>query len=134
MAIFVNYDGPKLDKQQKQVVRSQVMVVVRGRQKQVKRCKETGPTCPSPPWWSEEAQGNVPRTSMSRRRRLNTHFPPQQQPPMPHAQLRLRILARKYLPTPYQPRLRGRGLLRGRYGWTASIVLFGKLLTHTPTP
>jgi hypothetical protein len=33
MAVFVNYDGPKLDKKQKKAVRSQVMVVVRGLQK-----------------------------------------------------------------------------------------------------
>ena len=33
MTFFVNYDGPKLDKKQKQVVRSQVMVVVRGQQR-----------------------------------------------------------------------------------------------------
>ncbi|KAH6856157.1 hypothetical protein B0I37DRAFT_69827 [Chaetomium sp. MPI-CAGE-AT-0009] len=34
MSIFVNYDGPKLDKEQKRVVRSRAMVVVRGRRKQ----------------------------------------------------------------------------------------------------
>ncbi|KAK3294387.1 uncharacterized protein B0H64DRAFT_343731 [Chaetomium fimeti] len=34
MSIFVNYDGPKLDKDQKRVVRSRAMVVVRGRRKQ----------------------------------------------------------------------------------------------------
>lgn len=33
MTVFVNYDGPKLDKKQKKAVRSQVMVVVRGLQK-----------------------------------------------------------------------------------------------------
>ncbi|KAK4044114.1 hypothetical protein C8A01DRAFT_31713 [Parachaetomium inaequale] len=36
MAIFVNYDGPKLDTEQKRVVRSRAMVVVRGRRKQAK--------------------------------------------------------------------------------------------------
>ncbi|KAK3900282.1 hypothetical protein C8A05DRAFT_17396 [Staphylotrichum tortipilum] len=46
MAIFVNYGGPRLDKEQKQVIRSQVMIVVRGRQKQVKRCKKTQPLSP----------------------------------------------------------------------------------------
>ena len=33
MTVFVNYDGPKLDRKQKKAVRSQVMVVVRGLQK-----------------------------------------------------------------------------------------------------
>ncbi|KAG7290235.1 hypothetical protein NEMBOFW57_000233 [Staphylotrichum longicolle] len=37
MAIFVNYEGPKLATEQKQAVRSQVMVLVRGRQKQAKK-------------------------------------------------------------------------------------------------
>jgi hypothetical protein len=55
MAIFVNYEGPKLAKEQKQVVRSQVMIVVRGRQKQVQRCKETQP--PSRSLENEEDQG-----------------------------------------------------------------------------
>ncbi|EAQ87647.1 predicted protein [Chaetomium globosum CBS 148.51] len=36
MSIFVNYDGPKLDKEQKRVVRSRPMVVVRGRRKEAK--------------------------------------------------------------------------------------------------
>lgn len=36
MSIFVNYDGPKLDNEQKRVVRSRAMVVVRGRRKQAK--------------------------------------------------------------------------------------------------
>lgn len=36
MSVFVNYGGPKLDKKQKQVVRSQAMVSVRGQQKQAK--------------------------------------------------------------------------------------------------
>jgi hypothetical protein len=33
MSVFVNYGGPKLDKKQKQLVRSQAMVSVRGQQK-----------------------------------------------------------------------------------------------------
>ena len=37
MAIFVNYEGPELAKEQKQTVRSHVMVLVRGRQKQAKK-------------------------------------------------------------------------------------------------
>jgi hypothetical protein len=41
MAIFVNYEGPKLAREQKQVVRSHVMVLVRDRQKQAKKCEPT---------------------------------------------------------------------------------------------
>lgn len=42
MSVFVNYGGPKLDKKQKQLVRSQAMVSVRGQQKQNKSAhKET---------------------------------------------------------------------------------------------
>ncbi len=37
MAIFVNYEGPELAKEQKQTVRSHVMVLVRGRQKQARK-------------------------------------------------------------------------------------------------
>ncbi|KAH6695687.1 hypothetical protein F5X68DRAFT_258242 [Plectosphaerella plurivora] len=36
MSVFVNYAGPKLDKKQNQVVRSQAMVSFRGRQKQAR--------------------------------------------------------------------------------------------------
>jgi hypothetical protein len=36
MSVFVNYAGPKLDKGQNQIVRSQAMVSFRGRQKQAK--------------------------------------------------------------------------------------------------
>jgi hypothetical protein len=36
MSVFVNYAGPKLDKKQNQLVRSQVMVSVRDQQKQAK--------------------------------------------------------------------------------------------------
>lgn len=43
MTVFVNYDGPKLDKKQKKAVRSQVMVVVRGLQKKQanQKCQST---------------------------------------------------------------------------------------------
>ncbi len=37
MAIFVNYEGPKLATEQKQAVRSHVMVLVRGRQKESRK-------------------------------------------------------------------------------------------------
>jgi hypothetical protein len=43
MAIFVNYDGPKLDTEQKRVVRSRAMVVVRGRRKQAKCQAKSSP-------------------------------------------------------------------------------------------
>ena len=42
MPVFVNYAGPKLDKKQKQIVRSQAMVSVRGQQKQAKGRRKSG--------------------------------------------------------------------------------------------
>ncbi|KAK3986765.1 hypothetical protein QBC44DRAFT_401818 [Cladorrhinum sp. PSN332] len=42
MSVFVNYGGPKLDRKQKQVVRSQAMVAFRGKQRQEKS-KSTSP-------------------------------------------------------------------------------------------
>ncbi|KAK4097160.1 hypothetical protein N658DRAFT_434590 [Parathielavia hyrcaniae] len=53
MPVFVSYDGPKLGKKQKQVVRSQVMVLVRDQQKKAKQAKsapeeEPRPLAPAP--------------------------------------------------------------------------------------
>ncbi|KAK0736198.1 hypothetical protein B0T21DRAFT_366465 [Apiosordaria backusii] len=51
MSVFVNYGGPKLDKKQKQLVRSQAMVSVRGQQKLAKATNmhHRGVTNPSGP-------------------------------------------------------------------------------------
>ncbi|KAK4202427.1 hypothetical protein QBC40DRAFT_276726 [Triangularia verruculosa] len=51
MSVFVNYGGPKLDKKQKQLVRSQAMVSVRGQQKLAKAANahHRGVTNPSGP-------------------------------------------------------------------------------------
>ncbi|CAP61125.1 uncharacterized protein PODANS_3_920 [Podospora anserina S mat+] len=53
MSVFVNYGGPKLDKKQKQLVRSQAMVSVRGQQKLARAAnahqRDTGVTNPSGP-------------------------------------------------------------------------------------
>ncbi|KAK4129672.1 hypothetical protein N657DRAFT_564033 [Parathielavia appendiculata] len=47
MPVFVSYDGPKLGKKQKQVVRSQVMILVRDQQKKAKQANK--PALEEPP-------------------------------------------------------------------------------------
>lgn len=112
MAIFVNYEGPKLATEQKQAVRSHVMVLVRGRQKQAKKCE---PTCvQSLPTSAREAPWVKKGVALDLDIAASKYFFLSQPQPVSHA--RARLLARKYL-KPNSP-----------IGWLAS----GFTIEHCP--